>query len=577
MQRSFFGRLKDIRIFGATLIGAAVIFVAGIAAWGAFNTAMEETNTMDFCISCHEMHDNVYLEYKDTVHYQNRSGVRASCSDCHVPDPWVHKMARKIQATNELYHWALGTIDTKEKFEANRLTLAKHVWKAMKETDSRECRNCHTWEAMLEEGQKRRAWKQHELAKADGLTCIDCHKGIAHRGVHELLEDTDDPYDGEPDDRKLEVLVAEAEAPDSGEATQAEQPASSEVSEPEQPASEQPSAEGEPAEPAGETQVAAASDGASGDWAAVAGRSMTLFYPGQASMEWVLKGSDHGGARAVTKIGDRCAECHEGEQADMGARIVGGEKAETMVIPDKRPAIEAEMKAAYDDQNLYLHITWPDGPHNPAPFVDGGKMDPENQIKLAVMLIGEENEFATQVGCWASCHHDSRYMPDHPDPASIAADLAERLATQDGVTKYLQESRSDIEVRGNDGKPRGGWDKVLAPEDVKGLLDSGMFIDLIRYKSGDGATENGFVLERRVTDGGAGVEGTGVLADGVWTVDLTIPLAGGDGDLTLDPSKIYTIGIAIHDDYSFARFHHVSLEYRLGFDNAEAEVNAVKR
>ncbi|MEM7221821.1 MAG: NapC/NirT family cytochrome c [Pseudomonadota bacterium] len=564
-------RLKNIRIFGATLLGAAAIFVIGILSWGGFNTAMEETNTMDFCISCHEMHDNVYQEYKQTVHYQNRSGVRASCSDCHVPDPWIYKVARKIQATNELYHWALGTIDTPEKFEANRLTLAKHVWKAMKETDSRECRNCHSWGAMLEGKQKRRAWKQHQLARDEGQTCIDCHKGIAHRPVHVLLEEGDDPYDGQADTRALEVLVAGAmpmaeaaaeptkvteSAPKPPEAAAAPEPTTSEITE--------------------DTQVAAAEPGGA-DWSAVAGRPVALFYPGQASLEWVLKGSDHGGARAVTKIGDRCAECHEGEQADMGAKIVTGEKVETTVIPGKRPAIEAELKAAYDADNLYLQVTWPDGPHSPAPFVEGGKMDPENQIKLAVMIIGEENEFATQVGCWATCHHDSRYMPDQPEQSAISAELTERLAAHDGITKYLRESRSDLEIRGSDGKPRGGWDKLLPPEKVESLMEGGLFVDLIRFKSGNGTTENGFVLEDRVADGGATVEGSGVLADGVWTVELTIPLTGGPGDIALDPAKIYTIGLAIHDDHTAARFHHVSLEYRLGFDNAEAEVNAVKR
>ena len=186
-------KLRNIKILGAGLIGAGVIFTSGIVAWGGFNTVMEATNTTEFCVSCHEMFDNVYQEYRQTVHYQNRTGVRASCSDCHVPDPWVWKFVRKVQATNELYHWALGTIDTPDKFEAKRLTLAKHVWKAMKETDSRECRNCHSWEGMLQAGQKRRAWKQHELAQAEGQTCIDCHKGIAHRPVHVLLTEDDDP------------------------------------------------------------------------------------------------------------------------------------------------------------------------------------------------------------------------------------------------------------------------------------------------------------------------------------------------------------------------------------------------
>ena len=156
-------------------------FFSGIVFWGGFNTAMEATNTLEFCVSCHEMRDTVYQEYKKTIHYQNRTGVRAICSDCHVPKDWVHKMARKIQATNELYGKFMGTIDTPEKFEAKRLELAESVWASMKATDSRECRNCHDLAVMTLDTQKRRARVQHEDAKKSGETCIDCHQGIAHK------------------------------------------------------------------------------------------------------------------------------------------------------------------------------------------------------------------------------------------------------------------------------------------------------------------------------------------------------------------------------------------------------------
>ena len=156
-------------------------FVAGIIFWGGFNTAMEMTNNEQFCIGCHEMRDNVYEEYKDTIHYSNRTGVRATCPDCHVPKPWIHKMIRKIQASNEVYHKILGSIDTREKFEAKRLELATHVWDAMKRTDSRECRNCHDYESMDFTEQGRRAVAQHSTGLEEGKTCIDCHKGIAHQ------------------------------------------------------------------------------------------------------------------------------------------------------------------------------------------------------------------------------------------------------------------------------------------------------------------------------------------------------------------------------------------------------------
>jgi cytochrome c-type protein NapC len=163
-----------------TLLGGG--FIAGIIFWGGFNTAMEATNSLEFCISCHEMRDNVYQEYKKTIHYTNRTGVRAVCSDCHVPKDWVHKIQRKIQASGEVWGKLTGTINTREKFQAKRLELAQHEWARMKASDSRECRNCHNYESMDMTIQDESAKLKHQrAAKPDsGKTCIDCHKGIAH-------------------------------------------------------------------------------------------------------------------------------------------------------------------------------------------------------------------------------------------------------------------------------------------------------------------------------------------------------------------------------------------------------------
>ena len=164
-------------------------FVGGIVFWGGLNTGMEATNSIEFCTGCHEMRDNVFQEYTGTVHQTNRTGVRAICSDCHVPKDWVHKVARKIQASNEVYHWLAGTVNTKEKFEAHRMALAQDVWATMKASNSRECRNCHSFTAMNASKQTPRAQKGHAKAQAEGKTCIDCHKGIAHLLPREYNED----------------------------------------------------------------------------------------------------------------------------------------------------------------------------------------------------------------------------------------------------------------------------------------------------------------------------------------------------------------------------------------------------
>ncbi len=178
----------------------AISFVAGIIVWGGFNTAIEATNTQSFCISCHEMRDNVYQEFKTSPHYANASGVRASCPDCHVPRSWGYKVLRKIRATNELFHHFLGSIDTPGKFEAHRLELAETVWDTMESTDSRECRNCHNEEFMDLADQGEIAREQHRRAHEEQKTCIDCHKGISHRLPEGILDQEHERFerDGVP-------------------------------------------------------------------------------------------------------------------------------------------------------------------------------------------------------------------------------------------------------------------------------------------------------------------------------------------------------------------------------------------
>lgn len=156
-------------------------FIAGVLFWGGFNTALEAANTETFCVSCHEMRDNVFEELKSTIHYTNRSGVRATCPDCHVPHDWTHKIGRKMQASKEVWGKIFGTIRTREKFLDLRLTLAQHEWDRLKANDSLECRNCHDFGSMDFTRQSNRAAQAHERWLGSGeRTCIDCHKGVAH-------------------------------------------------------------------------------------------------------------------------------------------------------------------------------------------------------------------------------------------------------------------------------------------------------------------------------------------------------------------------------------------------------------
>lgn len=575
-QNIFSSFLNRKIIFGTTL-GVAIFFMfIGVIFWGGFNTGMEATNTMDFCISCHEMEDNVYQEYKGTIHDANRSGVRAGCPDCHVPRPWFYKIKRKIQASNELLHKALGTIDTPEKFEAKRLELAKNEWIRMKASDSRECRNCHEISTMDPASQKPRARKQHYNAMKEGQTCIDCHKGIAHKKVHDQLTEEEKDELEKPNPDFIRPIPEAYDKFMNGDKKPKE--TKSAVVEPikAEDVKEKTSVAEEVTKTAPES---APSDSSGVNWEKAPERLINIFYPGQSSMEWIL-GKNHSGKRAF-KSGDRCFECHDEETIDIGELVVSGEheylpETET-VIPDKRGSIPVSVRAIHDGETLTMRFQFPETAHTPAPFIDGGKMDTENQIKLGIMFSTDDVTYADRAGCWGTCHHDAKGMPHAPTAEDLAAS-ALALNLEKGVSKYLTESRTKIEIKGRGGKKLGGWDKLKEEADIKAELEANHFMDLIRYQAGTGKIEDGYILEQRYMDGGQGAEFTSSLSDGTWTILMKRKLnSDKPGDISLATDQVYNLGFAIHDDYTSGRYHHVSLGYKLGFDNDEAEVNAVKQ
>ncbi|MBA1148108.1 NapC/NirT family cytochrome c [Ectothiorhodospiraceae bacterium WFHF3C12] len=164
--------------------GAVLAVLVGVLATTGFQQTLHATNSLAFCTSCHEMEAFVFAEYKETAHYENASGVRAICADCHVPKAFWPKVYRKMQATvKELPNHFLGKIDTEAEFEAHRAEMAERVWARMRANDSKTCRSCHSYESMALDMQDRYAKRKHsaKYREATGKTCIDCHSGIAHK------------------------------------------------------------------------------------------------------------------------------------------------------------------------------------------------------------------------------------------------------------------------------------------------------------------------------------------------------------------------------------------------------------
>ena len=472
-------------------------------------------------------------------------------------------------------------------------------WERMKATDSVECRNCHDFESMMPEFQKPRARQQHLNAMETGQTCIDCHKGIAHKNVRdraddeylEALEAPNPKFAREIPEEYLislayitkkeeeEAAAASAAKKAEKEAAQARIASAVETAVAEERAKAEAAASGAANANAPAGAPAGGDVAANVDWNAVAGTDMTLFYPGQASFEWVQNGKQHGGARPLTKGGDACTTCHAKELTTIGNKIVAGtENTEPTPIPGKRGTIDATIQAAHDGETLFVRMQFPEAAHSPAPFVDGGKMDPENPIKVAMMITGTGIEMGEQVGCWATCHADNSYMPFDPGAEAIAAngDVAGRLEAEATITKYLTESRTEVEVRGKRGAAQGGWDKLKPAEEIDQLLADGTFMDLMRVYA-DGSASNGYLLDRRVENDGE-IAAEASLSGGMWTVVFSRPLVtGAPGDVPLEPGQTYTVGFAIHDDFANARFHHVTLDTPLALDDDAATINVVKQ
>lgn len=163
-------------------LGGWLALLVGIGAWAGFNGTMHATSTNEFCYGCHIGRDTVVEEYQASSHFTNEHGVAATCADCHIPHEFVPKLVTKIKATVDVYHQLAGTINL-ENFESHRGEMAEAIWHQMEANDSQACRNCHDpkrWQTALQSARAQNSHKP-EFWEEKGLTCINCHRGVAHR------------------------------------------------------------------------------------------------------------------------------------------------------------------------------------------------------------------------------------------------------------------------------------------------------------------------------------------------------------------------------------------------------------
>lgn len=165
----------------AASLGGLVMLIIGAGGLGITNFIVHKTSENEFCFSCHSHEVNVRAEYEASSHFTNRTGVRAMCSDCHLPkNNWLELMTTKVIVSADIIPELSGKLDTPEKWEEHRSEMAEQVWQDFRENDSKFCRNCHVTEAMQTDLQSSMAVTMHAAASQSGRTCIDCHRGLVH-------------------------------------------------------------------------------------------------------------------------------------------------------------------------------------------------------------------------------------------------------------------------------------------------------------------------------------------------------------------------------------------------------------
>jgi len=161
------------------LVLGVVVGAAGVIGTQVMVTV---TGTNQFCsTSCHSM-QWVAKEYQASVHHVNRTGVQAGCHDCHIPHSYPAILFYKAKAgAKDVIGEMTGVISTEEKFNKERARMAKDVWDEYKENNSARCRTCHTFTPEIVAKQKDFVQPMHQQFLAGAMTCVDCHKGIAHK------------------------------------------------------------------------------------------------------------------------------------------------------------------------------------------------------------------------------------------------------------------------------------------------------------------------------------------------------------------------------------------------------------
>ena len=258
-----------------------------------------------------------------------------------------------------------------------------------------------------------------------------------------------------------------------------------------------------------------AADPATIDWTKVPAGTVTLFYPGQSSYEW-LRGKHKGGEETLK--GDDCVSCHDGEEKKIGTKMVKGGPLEPTPVKGKKGWVDLSVQAAYDAKNAYFRFQWKT--QNPFPgtehqylrydgkewsvygypkldkVVQEGKQPGIYEDRMTIMIDDGKVPLFGKQGCWLSCHDGQRDMPNQFTKEQVEANPLLTAIKKNDVRKYLPATRTDPS----------DWKTGKSVEEIAAIKAAGGFVDLVQWRAhrshAVGMADDGYVLEFRLSDAG---------------------------------------------------------------------------
>ncbi len=289
------------------------------------------------------------------------------------------------------------------------------------------------------------------------------------------------------------------------------------------------------------------------DWSTVPTKTVTLFYPGESTYDW-LRSSSH--KRAYKKVlkGEACLACHEGEEQELGETNVVKSRLEPAPIEGKNPSVDLHIQVAYDDQNAYFRYQWETqmnragqmhdymrydgekwafygGPRSEE-AVREGKEPPLYEDRLTMMIDDGSVPMFAEQGCWLTCHTNMRDTGEQPSRAEIAANpvLGTDGLNKHDIRKYLPLTRTDDMAT---------WNATKTAEEIAAMREQGQFVDLMQWRAARsapvGMADDGYVLEYRLFDDGKKMFS--------WNVDKKTMTP----KYMFDPAKVGMVAITTED------------------------------